>query len=126
MEMQQIIEQAEQNIRQALQDYRRYTTQTEGLDDVSDTFIRNLARDSSLTKQEIRKLFSRSPVWDEKLDALVINGTRTHDPNYDRVRSLAIKILYPAIERAENDSSVMPPKRLIISFLIALIIMDLP
>lgn len=103
MEMQQIIEQAERNIRQALQDYRRYTTQTEVLDDVSDTFIRNLARDSSLAKQGLRELFSRSPVWDEKLDALVINGTRTHDPDYYRVRSLAIEILYPAIERAETD-----------------------
>lgn len=98
----QIIEQAEQNIRQALQDYRKHTTQTEALDDVSDTFIRNLARDSSFAKRELRELFSRSPVWDEKLDALVINGTRTHDPDYDRVRSLATEILYPAVERAET------------------------
>lgn len=102
MEMQQIIKQAEQNIREALQDYGRYTTQTEVLDDVSDTFIRNLARDSSFAKRGLRELFSRSPVWDEKLDALVINGTRTHDPDYDRVRSLATEILYPAIERAET------------------------
>lgn len=102
MEMQQIIAQAEQNIRQTLQDYRRYTTRTEVLDDVSDTFIRNLARDSSLAKQGLRELFSRSPVWDEKLDVLVINGTRTHNPDYGRVRSLATEILYPAIKRAET------------------------
>ena len=39
MEMQQIIEQAEQNIRQALEDYGKHTSRTGVLDDVSDRFI---------------------------------------------------------------------------------------
>lgn len=95
MEMQQIIERAERNIRNALEDYGAHTNQRDVLDDVSETFIRTLARDSAYAKQGLRELFSKSPVWDEELDALVINGTRTHDPDYDRIRSLARDILRP-------------------------------
>ncbi|MBP3537263.1 MAG: hypothetical protein J6J93_06955, partial [Muribaculaceae bacterium] len=94
--MQQIIERAERNIRNALEDYGAHTNQRDVLDDVSDTFIRTLARDSAYAKQGLRELFSKSPVWDEELDALVINGTRTHDPDYSRIRSLARDILRPA------------------------------
>lgn len=97
MEMKQIIEQAERNICQALRDYGAHTCQTAVLDDVSDIFIRTLARDSSYAKQGLRDLFSKSPVWDERIDALVINGTRTHNPDYDRIRSLGEKILHSKI-----------------------------
>lgn len=93
MDMQEIIDRAESNIRQALADYRRYTSNTEVLDDVSDEFIRTLARDSSYAKQELRELFSKSPVWDANIDALVINGTRTYNPDYDRIFELALQIL---------------------------------
>lgn len=96
MEAQEKIELAEENIRQALEDYGRHTYQTEVLDDVSDAFIMRLAKDNYYAKQELREMFRKSPVWDEKLDALVINGTRTHDPDYDRIESLARQILiYP-------------------------------
>lgn len=81
MEMQEVISRAERNIRQALSDYEAHTRQTDVLDDVTDTFVRILARDSSHAKQGLRELFSKSPVWNEELDALVINGTRTHDPD---------------------------------------------
>lgn len=97
MEMQKVIEQAEQNIGQALKDYGRHTGQVGVLDDVSDRFICQLAKDSSWAKQELRKLFSRSPVWDERIDALVINGTRTHNPDYDRIRDLGNEIMEPLI-----------------------------
>lgn len=93
MEMQQIIEQAEQNIRQALKDYGRHTDQTQVLYDVSNCFIKRLAKDSSYAKQELRDLFSKSPVWDERLDALVINGTRTHNPDQGRIYDLGMEIL---------------------------------
>lgn len=93
MEMQEIIHQAEENISQALRDYGAYTSQTEVLDDVTDEFILRLAADSSHAKQGLRELFSKSPVWDAKLDALVINGTRTHNPDYDRIYQLAVQIL---------------------------------
>ncbi len=97
MEMQEIIEQAEQNIRQALEDYGAHTGMTEVLDDVSDSFICKLAEDSSYAKQGLRELFSKSPVWDGKLDALVINGTRTHDPDYNRLIELGTQILRDAL-----------------------------
>lgn len=93
MEMQQIIERAERNIRVALEDYGAHTRQRDVLNDVSDTFIRVLARDSARAKQGLRELFSQSPVWDAELDALVINGTRTHDPDYCRIGDLFDDIL---------------------------------
>lgn len=43
MEMEQIIEQAEQNIKQAINDYGFYTKQTEVLEDITDKFIHTLA-----------------------------------------------------------------------------------
>lgn len=95
MEMQQIIEQAERNIRQALGDYGKHTHQKDVLEDVSDRFIERLARDSSWAKNDLRNLFSKSPVWDERIDALVINGTRTHDPDYSRIRELGFQIFEP-------------------------------
>ena len=103
MEMQEIIERAEANIRQALNDYGAHTRQTDVLDDVTDTFIERLAKDSSYAKQDLRELFSKSPVWDAKLDALVINGTRTHNPDYDRVYQLAVQILEKPLRSGNYD-----------------------
>lgn len=105
MEMQQIIEQAEKNIRLAIKDYGAHTSTTEVLDDVSDDFIRRLAKDSSHAKQGLRELFSQSPVWDENIDALVINGTRTHDVDYLRISLLAKTILREPLTK--NYESVM-------------------
>ena len=97
MEAEEKIRLAEENIRQALIDYGRHTSRTEVLDDVSDAFIRRLAKDNYYAKQELRELFRKSPVWNEELDALVINGTRTHDPDYSRIGDLAWEILeHPA------------------------------
>ena len=110
MEMSEIIKQAEENIRQAIEDYRRHTHQTEVLDNISNAFIKRLAEDSSRAKQELRELFSQSPVWDSKLDALVINGTRTHSPDYTRIADLARKIFQPAYCRDENTSYEMLEK----------------
>lgn len=77
MEVEKLIEQAEKNIRQALDDYAAHTYQTDVLDDIGDEFIERLAEDSTYAKQELRELFSKSPVWHPELDALIINGTRT-------------------------------------------------
>ena len=81
MDIEKVIAQSEENIRQALRDYAAHTSQTEVMDDVSDKFIKRLAKDNAYAKMELRELFSQSPVYDAKLDALVINGTRTHDPD---------------------------------------------
>ena len=83
----------EQNIRTALEDYRRNTYDTEVLDDVSDRFIRRMARDNYYAKAELRELFRQSPVWNEDLDAIVINGNRTHDTDYGKVFNLVWRIL---------------------------------
>lgn len=103
MEMQEVISRAERNIRQALRDYGAHTSQTDVLDDVTDEFIYRLAADSSYAKQGLRKLFSKSPVWNEELDALVINGTRTHDPDYDRIHRLAMQILEKPFKSLDYD-----------------------
>lgn len=107
MEMQEIIEQAEQNIRTALEDYGRHTRQRDVLDDVSEKFIKRLAKDSSIAKQDLRELFSKSPVWNAKLDALVINGTRTHNPDYYRIEELACRILYNPMYSGEWPRSTI-------------------
>lgn len=113
MEMQEVIENAERNIRQALKDYRQHTSLTDMLDDVSDDFIHQLAEDSSYAKQGLRELFRKSPVYDEKLDALTINGTRTHNPDYNRIAALAREILRPAYEDMENGLERMERYQLI-------------
>ena len=105
MEMQEIINQAEENIRQALEDYEAHTRRTDVLRDVRDEFIHRLAEDSSHAKQGLRELFSKSPVWDAKLDALVINGTRTHNPDYDRIEDLAMQILYDPLNYRGSEVS---------------------
>lgn len=107
MEMQEIIRQAESNIRQAVEDYGAHTYQMDVLEDISDEFIERLARDSSYAKQGLRELFSKSPVWHPELDALIINGTRTHDPDYRRVDNLAHRILSSAKLAARDDKERM-------------------
>lgn len=90
------IEQVKQNIWTAIKDYGRHTDMTSVLDDVSDSFVDQLARDSIEAKSELRALFSQSPVYDAALDALVINGTRTHDPDISFIRQTGEQILRPA------------------------------
>lgn len=103
MDIEKVIAQSEENIRQALQDYAAHTSQTDVLDDVSDAFVHRLANDNAYAKRELRELFSQSPVYDSKLDALVINGTRTHDPDPKRIIELARRILDSALCYTVND-----------------------
>ena len=74
---------------------------TEIYDDVSEAFIKRLAADNYYSKQELRELFRKSPAWNEELDAIVINGTRTHDPDYHSVYDLACVILRDAFQKAD-------------------------
>lgn len=105
MDIEKVIAQSEENIRQAIRDYAAHTSQTDVLDDVSDKFIHRLAEDNAYAKKELRELFSQSPVYDSKLDALVINGTRTHDPDPDRIVALARDILVGACGTPLPDGS---------------------
>lgn len=47
-------------------------------------------------------MFRKSPAWDESLDALIINGTRTHDPDYHRIWELGIQILHKPLCTTAN------------------------
>ena len=89
-------------IRQALKDYGRHTDMTDVMDDVSDAFIKQLAEDAAESKAELRELFRKSPVWNEDIQALIINGTRTHNPDYSVVRDLAYRMLRPALRKASS------------------------
>lgn len=86
----------ENNIRTAIADYRRHTYDTDVLDDVSEAFIERLAGDAIDGKQELRELFRKSQGWDENLQAIVINGNKTHNPDFALVQKLATSILAPA------------------------------
>ena len=94
----------EKNIRQALEDYSAHTYQTEVLDDVSDVFIEKLAEDSVNAKTDLCNLFSKSQTWDENIQAIVINGTRTHNPDYTLVSELAQKIFSPYMEKFNGET----------------------
>jgi len=87
------IRMSEKNIRQMLVDYGKHTWDNEVLRDVSDEFICNLAEDNARAKDELRQLFRKSPAWDEELDAIVINGSRTHNPDPRLIRQLGERIL---------------------------------
>ena len=100
VDIEKVIEQSEENIRQALRDYAEHASYTDVLDDVSDAFIHRLAKDNAYAKRELRELFSQSPVYDAKLDALVINGTRTHDPDPEVIEIVGRDILLGAVGRA--------------------------
>lgn len=106
VDIEKVIAQSEENIRQALQDYARHSSNTDVMDDASNAFIQRLAKDNAYAKKELRELFSQSPVYDAKLDALVINGTRTHDPDPERILSLGRDILCDVIGRQISDTEI--------------------
>lgn len=93
MSMEEIVARAEQNIRNAIADYDRHTTKHTVLEDITNEFIHKLAEDSSYAKQGLRELFSKSPAWHPELDAIVINGNRTKEPDYDRAYAIACDIV---------------------------------
>ncbi len=98
------VERAQENIRQAIRDYGRYTSQTEVLEDVSEKFIAQLAAGSMTAKKALRDMFRKSPAWNEELQTLVINGTRTHNPDLSLIWDLAIHILTPAMRDADFET----------------------
>ena len=103
VDIEKIVEKNRRNIWNAIDDYRAHTSETSVLDDITDKFVDRLARDNAYAKMELRQLFRTSPVWNEELDALVINGTRTHNPDYERIRTLANDILAPAFDGCDEE-----------------------
>lgn len=90
------IEMVKTNIDQALKDYGRYTNNFV-IEDVSNAFVDRLAKDNVAAKADLRAMLRKSPAWNEELDCLVINGTRSHDPEPKAINDLAMKILSPYI-----------------------------
>ena len=84
------------NILTAVDDYFRHTYSSEVRDDISDSFVNRLADDAANSKRELRELFRQSNGWNENLQAIVINGTKTHNPDHIRIHNLANTILAPA------------------------------
>ena len=91
--------------KKAVADNLRYVP--ESLDDVtkkaSDEFFCNLAWDYVKNKKALREFMRRSPAWNEDLQAWVINGNRTHEPDKNLIKKLVEEILCPAMnfENAE-------------------------
>ena len=103
-----IANRAERDLQTAVRVYSDRTTETAILDDISATFIRRLAVDSTAAKKELREFLSRSPRWCAELDALKIPGEMPAEINAERVDVIADTILFPALvaaadETAEND-----------------------
>lgn len=90
--MEEKIAMAEQNIRLAMIDYNEHIA----LEDrilTGESFVKRLAEGSTKAKQGLRELFRKSPSWDEELDAIVLNGNRTHEPDPRKVHDGIIDLL---------------------------------
>ena len=107
MNKKQLITLAEHNIWTAIEDYKAHTYRTEILDDISSSFVNRLAEDSVEAKADLRNLFCKAPTWDNDLQAIIINGNRTHDPNYGRIYTLAHDILFNVIENSDYSTRTL-------------------
>jgi len=60
--------------------------------DIRDFCLR-IAEDNYENKKELRELFSKSPSYNEEWDYILINGNRTHEPDWDTVKEDTILLL---------------------------------
>lgn len=97
MKTEEKIELIQQDIWQAIEDYSKYCKRENTVDNVSKEFVDRLAEDSIKAKKELREMFRRSSAWNEDLDSLVIDGTWTHNTDYDIVEDLGYNILRPVL-----------------------------
>ena len=101
--MDKLKEQLCNNIWSALEDYFRHADSDDVYENISEQFVDRLAVDSIKSKSSLRELFRKSQAWNENLQAIVINGTKTHNPDYSLVHDLAHSILYPVKLDADCD-----------------------
>lgn len=90
-------EQLERQIREALSAYARYAEDGDNLNEIenaSDNFVKRLARGAARAKEPMREMMRKSPAWDEALDAWVINGNRTHEPDYEKIETWLGKLFF--------------------------------
>ena len=101
--MDKLKEQLCKNIWTALDDYFRHADSDDVYENISEQFVNRLAQDAINGKRALRELFRKSQGWDENLQAIVINGTKTHNPDYILVHNLANSILRPVKWDADCD-----------------------
>ena len=86
--------------KKAVDDYFRYAPAY--CDDVTekatDEFFYRFAWDYVKNKKSLREFMRRSPAWNEDLQAWVINGNRTHNPDKDLIHKTAVELFKPALD----------------------------
>ena len=88
----------------AIDDYWKHSklNEDEIKENVSYNFIDTLAEDAYYAKYNLRNMLRKSPNWNEELDAVVLNGTSTHDLNYEKIYRMAVRIVEHALDKAEE------------------------
>lgn len=107
--MEEKVTMAEQNIRLAMVDYNEHID----VDDhilTDEPFVKRLAESSTKAKQELRELFRKSPSWDEELDAIVLNGNRTHEPDASKIVDGIIDLLVKSERYSTSTHNYEPLK----------------
>ena len=95
-------QQLERQIREALDAYADHANggdDVEAIEDVSASFINRLAKDAARAKEPLRAMMRKSPAWDEALDALIINGNRTHEPDYEKISLWVSRLFCPIYDK---------------------------
>lgn len=93
-------QQLERQIREALSAYAEYADGGDNINEIenaSDKFIKRLAKDAARAKEPLRTMMRKSPAWDEALDALIINGNRTHEPDFELIDNWLKKLFEPVL-----------------------------
>ena len=93
-------------IEAALRDYYSHTGNMAGMfanGMPSDAFITNLAIDSTQAKSELREMFRKADGWNEDLQAVILNGTTTHNPDDANICGLTNALLAPAFLEPRNE-----------------------
>ena len=93
-----VIAHLEAQIVKGLEDYFAFVASSPvQLNDFSPAFIHRLAVDAYYSKYELREMMRKSPAWNEELQAWVINGNRTHEPDQKYIREMVAELLSPAV-----------------------------
>ena len=105
----------EQNTWRAIKDYGRHTKEKDVLNDVSASFVDRLARDAVTAKADLRTMLRRSPAWNEDLQAVIINGTRTHNPDSELAFGLATQLFGDWLDKANSHDYALLRKCLFLA-----------
>ena len=94
------VEQLQRQIKEALTAYASHAKAGYDLEAIatpSDFFLKKLAKDATENKAPLREMMRKSPAWDEALDSWVINGNRTHEPDYEKIVGWLDELFSPVL-----------------------------